>query len=271
MGEGFRGPGGMTGLKILVGSRPAVTREGALWIDVPNLAKGCMVSALAPQAPIEGSVWVKTGPVAPASLAGKISPHAQTDLPVLGVYQFAGGAWVQRAAQIYKAGIWVSANLNYLYHHGAVADITGGFSVRGWGYGAGGSRVPSLIAKNKEMQISYSGSVSYAGGALETAQDIDLTDINKLVIDYDFLSWRDNNLGSSMVRLLVIKRSSGKWDDGYSKAYVSMCDFAANSPKPMLGLTRELDVSAITGLWDIGVGVYDQGLPSIVIHSIRME
>lgn len=224
---------------------PASPAENTIWVNTTTAITGYTFAAQAPQSPAAGMVWIQTG------ASSSVAFPATKDNPIL-VYpltaqQYISGAWVNKTAKSWQGGAWVDWSVYYF-------DF--GRQAYKWQTRA----VPFGEYRNSNgtgtLTVNSDGSVTYGivdnntdpgsrqrSGVYELASDVDLTSIKTLHFDIDatFATYYSSGL-------CVYKR------DAANPLSNAAAHVVLNSGMDLSGGV-DLDVSALTGSWCIGMGV----------------
>ena len=214
--------------KIVGNPQPETARENTIWINTNIPINGHTLSADTPAEPAEGMVWIYIE-------ADSAVPFAVTKRnPIIvypnAAYQYEGGAWVQKEAQIYMDSVWQDWH-TYLFNSGKINEaLTGGIN---------GTIQDDAIYFSGKIEKSYNKTFT-------TKQKIDITRYNTLnaIVKSDV---KDNMVYFRLLTTTVGEKDGSRvvLDDlkAYNSAYA-----------PFAGEVREvhLDISSETGLQYVG-------------------
>ncbi len=244
MAKGFKhGAGGSNVLnfKVVGNPQPANPRENTIWIDTNTPITGWVASAIQPTEPTEGMVWIKTGDASPAQF-NALKKNGIQVYPI-SAKQYIGGAWVDKTAKSYQNGAWVGW-IKDLYVDGSEWESAAmAFSL----YSYQITMAPSIVANSDGYTVlqypAYSGEGRSGAWRLKNAQD--LTGRNVLKIQCSAII-PSKGLENDMVpTLYVVPVSNTTWGDNVA---------ASLKIKTSVVDTLELDISALEGTYNIGIG-----------------
>lgn len=224
----------------------------------------------------EGTVWFPTGTASNAAF-NALKKNALVVCPIT-AYQYIGGAWVNKTAEIYQSGSW-SDIAGYLYNLGDECEsITGGWQARGWKANSNYSALTPTLAKNAEnmtMALSKPGGDVYtASGAVEVKKNIDLTRISQIVFKFESVTVGGSATSSQKAGIVgtIVDRNA---------TYFRTDTVAENSIYYESTGTRNdvviaVDVSAISGEYDVVIGLmsYREGSSqsiTAVLKSVELK
>ena len=259
MGRGFKhGPGGGTSLnfKVVGNPQPENPAENTIWANTDVEITDWVLSANAPESPVQGLLWIKTGASSPAPF-NALKKNNITICP-LSAQQYVDGAWVSVTCQSRQSGAWVEW-IPYLYNRGdECTDFGGNWVCRAWKMSsdAGSTAQTFDIARNADnLKFTKTGLI---GAVMHKENKIDLTDI-------DTICFKGEMYPGSTARwagFYVWSEMDGVWD--------------TNAVAKVLGTSNttttefELDVSALEGEYYIGFGIY-QEVCYVKLEELFME
>lgn len=264
MGKGYKhGGSGGAALNFNVKTYPSETelkadkpRENTIGVITTTTMTSWVFSATEPKEPKVGMVWFKLG----TSSAVEFNALKNNTLQVypLTAKQYVGDTFVEITAMSYQVGEW-GVWSKYLFDYGSQSYV---WQTRGWAYNSSGLAKAPTITENTDGSVSLSltaGAGSYPGGAYELAEDVDLTSIKKLEL-YGEYSGTFASVNDCNVYLIAINRSTQYWGgNAAAQAYAYW-----NSEFPLV-----LDVSSLTGKYDIAVVLYSSGKAGT--HTFKFE
>jgi len=224
--------GGYGGAKLditaysAVGSLPASEDVGALAVITSTALGDIYVSADQPTSPSSGDVWVWIGGKsrAPIALTDLFTVHPRA------CYQYSGSSWILRESYVYAVSAWVELSLA-IYDYGA--EILSNMTARSFG----GNRYASVEYTEQAAAVYVrrldSGDWGYR--CYSTDEAIDLTDISTIRLTYTKTS-------SDFAMTLYIS--------GTNTSYSATASATTGTGTVV---TKNLDVSAYTGLYYIGL------------------
>lgn len=241
------GGGGSLNFKIVGGtSQPDAPSENTIWIDTSVTVDGYAFSSDPPTNPTEGMVWIVTS-------GWSSAPFSATKKNPVWVYgtgaaQYISGAWVPKTVQIYQNGEWQYWRLD-LYNNGDEnTPLTGGWQGRAWREASGDTTATPALTRNADnLYATMSG--TYSRGAIEIAKDVRFSGFSKLTMEYIL----GGSASATASLLMIIPRDSTYWGSSYAVASQSLG--ATGSTKR----TLVLDVSAVSGSYDVAVGIRNAG------------
>ena len=155
--------------------------------------------------------------------------------------QYTGSAWVQREAYVRKSGAWVRMRLSLYKEGNEQNSVTGGWSARAQVIEGGVARLPGFTKGADRLTIMHTASGANYSGVVEVANNIDVTAAKKLKLELTHTG------GGHTMYIIVTNRSATDYYSGAAAVY-----------KTTLALTKqtiELDVTALTGTYNIAVGL----------------
>ena len=226
------GGGSPLNFKVVGNPKPANPKENTIWLNTNDEITGWVFSVDEPTNPSAGMVWIPHGE------SSKISLNALKKNGIMlyptGAKQYIGGAWVKKTTQIYQGGNWIGW-ATYLFNY-SNQEYT--WQARGWKQSDNINQYAKAptVTKNSngsvKLTLSPSQDYTYTSGVYELKSDFSLKDVNTLTL----------NASANMGELIVIDRSKTAWG-GYAVARRSIG-------------SGTLDVSTLTGSYDIALAVY---------------
>lgn len=170
-----------------------------------------------------------------------------------------GSAWVEYPSKI------VSDQTNlWLYNNGnEMSDINGGWISEGLPYlaEAPGTLRALDITKNVNSMSVTMLDADFGGeaGIARTAYDVDLTPYSVLRMKCDYV------VGNCTACLIAMKRGAAYWGNSAARVHIPAYT-SAN------GAEFAVDVSALTGNYDIGIGIIGwDSYNSITVYEIELR
>jgi len=247
MGEGLivrRGGGANLNYKVFGGtSAPSSPAANTIWVNTSTAITSYVFSSEQPTSPVAGMVWFKTGNQS-AVLFNALKKNGIMLRP-LSAKQYISGAWVTKTAKSYQGGEWLEWIADtYLYNAGDTCDaVTGGWQGRAWKEDSDTSASAPTITFNADSMVAATTGSNYARGVVEIKEDFDLTHFKTITAIYSF----SGTVSETASLFMVISRDSTYW--GASEAVASTA-LAKGTDK-----TATLDVSAISGAYDVAFGI----------------
>ena len=167
--------------------------------------------------------------------------------------QYYSGAWHSMDAYIYKSGTWVqfSWTIVYLYNHGVLNNaFTGGISVvrKGISENANTRNTPKVTYNTDNIVITNGGSTYNDGGIVHFTNKVNMTPYKTL---------RFEGSGVGVYNKLYIWPNFGSYINTNSVASIQT--------------TGNLDVSALTGEFYIGFGIYGMDENKVIVRSVYLQ
>lgn len=247
MGEGIivrRGGGASLNYKVVDGiTQPTTSKENTVWVNTDVKITSHIFSATQPENPVEGMVWFQIGTQS-AVLFNALKKNGII-LHCLRAKQYISGAWVTKIAKSYQGGEWLEWIADtYLYNAGdACEDITGGWQGRAWKEASDNSSAAPTIAFNADSMVATTGGSNYSRGAVEIVEDFDFTHFKTVTATYSL----SGTVHDTANLLMIISRESTYWGASYAAASASLTKGTDE--------TTTLDVSAISGAYDVAFGI----------------
>lgn len=164
---GFGGGGGDLNFKVVGGTtRPSNPSENTIWVNTSETITSWIFSANQPANHTDGIVWIQTGTESAADF-NALKKNSIQVFP-LSAKQYIDGAWVDKSAESYQNGEWVTW-IKYLIRDGVVGamfDFSGNLRSTG-----------TINQTYENGYINYSANVS--SGPANT-EKIDVTNYTKL-------------------------------------------------------------------------------------------
>jgi hypothetical protein len=213
-------------------------RENDIWVNTDVPISSWVFSATAPQGE-EGMVWLTVGSGSSVAF-NALKKNGLTVYPV-SASQYVGGAWVNKAAQSWQDGAWVSWWVPGTLFADGIDDtaVTGGWDSFAYSAGSG------YDGKKVNVDISSEGiSASLLSARLKstfigTGKRVDVSGYTKLSMS--FSEARRSTAGGAIKVVL------------YSDAgYTSVAEAAVISTSGETILEPEIDVSGLSGSYYIG-------------------
>lgn len=242
--------------KVVPGlTQPGTASENTIWVKTERIG-AWYFSANQPEGLQEWDVWFQTGTES-ATEFNALKKNAVQVYPQ-SAKQMVGGVLADIDAMSYQNSEWVDW-IKYLFNYG---NQSYEWQTRAWAYNSVGIGKVPTVSENADGSISLSltaGAGSYPGGAYELVEDIDLTSIKKLEL-YGEYSGTFASVNNCNVYLIAINRSTQYWGgNAAAQAYAYW-----NSEFPLV-----LDVSSLTGKYDIAVVLYSSGTAGT--HTFKFE
>jgi hypothetical protein len=217
----------------------------------------------------EGIVWISTGVVSSKEFNGLKENGIQ--IYPLSVKQCVNGTWVTKTAKIYQNGAWNSL-VFYLFDDGnQYEDITGGW-VGDQANDYGSYNVINLSpywingghagVSNGYLQVGaamVSGYGGHGAACISTKNKIDLTSINKIVV-------QGSVSGSTTYTKIGVTSNNSIWNSG---GYWNCAAYTA-----LQNGTTTLDVSGLSGSYYIVFGTHtvDDGSPAyLAVNEVIIQ
>ena len=167
--------------------------------------------------------------------------------------QYYSGAWHSMDAYIYKSGTWVqfSWTIVYLYNRGVLNNaVIGGINIVKKGISENGyTRNTPKVTYNSDNFVITNGGTDYNdGGIVHFANKIDLT-------LYKTLGFEGQGIG------------------GYNKLYIwpSFGTYIPDKSIASIQNTGNLDISALSGAFYIGFGIYGRDSNKVTVYSVSLQ
>ena len=238
---------GNLNLTVVGGTVQPTGSENMVWVNTNTEINGYAFSATEPTSPVEGMVWFKT--VERSSAAMNIDKKNTVMLYPGGCSQYINGAWVEKDAQTYLNGAWVDWR-TYFYNRGdECTDLTGGWLAMGMktnSSGQGTAKAPVITKNADSLEITFA-TTQYATGMVYTKNRIDLTELESLSVDGEFVSTSGTQVTASLF-------SSIPTHAGQSVADVKLAKDVTGS------VSAKIDVSAISGEYYIALEFYNNAV-----------
>ena len=222
-------------------SLPASAKAGDVAVITATAIGKAFAQAAAPSAPAAGDIWIWTG-------SHSLGALALTDTITLyprAVYQYISAAWVFRVSYVYTT-VWKEVSL-YVYDSGS--DILSVMAQVNYGY----NTANTIYNKDAgSIRIVQTGSTTTYRLA-HTETQIDLTGVSQIKLTYT------RNKATSYDWFGV---TSWRGDDGSFVTYGTL----ANGT----GITKTIDVSALTGLYYLGLRFHAAYDATSYIHRIEL-
>lgn len=239
-------------------SQPSNPKENTIWINTSTTITGYKFDTIEPENMNEGEVWIYVG--SNSTVAFDIVDGVK--MHPLSVKQYISGSWVNVTAMTYQSGKWIEWR-DYLFNYSSQSYA---WQCRGLRYYTSSSNhggvTPSCVTNSDgsvTISMTNNGTVMMTGGCYELVQDYDLTNKNKIIIEYA--------TATGGTWLTVNNRSDPQWAN-----YIACVRLTETA-----NTKTELDVSSITGLYDIMVYLYRNksnsgtGTEKITIKRIYVE
>lgn len=188
---------------------------------------------------------------------------------------------ISQTVEIIAEGQNVSINLKILrlYKYGdEFTAITGGWQAVAWPFASDYTSISTQLlelTKNADNMVFHraNDSDNYSG-VLDIVNDIDLTNINTISLLCDY-AWTRTSVQYGYIRLILfaIPRSTSYWENAPAQTtIVSSTDSSALSGEAS-GVTATLDVSSLSGAYDICIGIVSaHGTPTMTatIYEVKL-
>lgn len=244
MGWGYGNIGGGFGginFKVVGGStRPSSAPENTIWVNTDVDITSWQVSGKEPAEPADGVVWIRTG------TAGKISFNAlkKNGITIFpsACYQYSGGAWVSKPADIYQGEKWQNLSV-YLYDNGdEFADVTGSWVATALRRASGsGAKAPTITKENGKLVMTGN---AQNGGVVHTANKIDLSSGAVLKFDGALSPSAASGFWATL----------GVWSEFGSTYQDNLAAYHDATAEETGEIT--VDISALSGEYYVGVALY---------------
>ena len=239
-----RGGGANLNYKVVGGtSVPSSPAVNTIWVNTSTAITSHVFSSEQPTSPVEGMVWFQIGTQS-AVLFNALKKNGIILHP-LRAKQYISGAWVTKTAKSYQGSAWLEWIADtYLYNNGDTCDdITGGWQGRAWAEDSGTAGSVPLISFNANSMVVTTNGGNYARTTVEIKKDFDFTHFKTITAIYSF----SGSVSETASLFMVIPRNKTYW--GASHAVASKA-LAKGTEK-----TATLDVSAISGAYDVAFGI----------------
>ena len=241
MGKGFKhGGGGGSDLNFrVVGGLepPASPKANDIWLNTDTTISSWVFSTTEPHGE-EGMVWLSIG--LESSVAFNALKKNKLAVYPVSASQYVGGAWVNKAAQSWQGGKWVSWWVPGTLFADGIDDtaLTGGWASKAFSAGSGidGATVDVSVSSNG---VSATLSKSYKSTFIGTKNKIDTSGFNTLRMEFSEAS---RSTGSGAINACLYS------DEGYTTA----ASAAVISTTGVKNLSPEIDVSKLSGTYYIG-------------------
>ena len=246
MAKGFKhGAGGTDALnfKVVGGTtQPENPKENTVWVNTDTEISGWVFSPEEPAEPSGGLVWIGLGTASPAPF-NALKKGGLYCFPA-SCRQYAGGAWVNADAYLWKDGAWVQFSKSitelYLYDSGEqYTSVTGGWK-----------STDNYTLKETYINLTIAG--GYAGRQAFTLSPVDMSGYSKLNVEVT--SW-------SQVCYLGInntKPNDYTWNDSN---FSNKTDCEAITEIKADGMVS-LDISSLSGSFHVWLGKPGQNASS---------
>lgn len=249
--------------KVVPNPQPDTANENTIWVDTDRI-NNYYFSATQPEGMVDYDVWFPVG----TSSAVEFNALKKGGIQVypLSAKQMVSGALVDKTVKIYQNGAWVDWWKGELYTPGNEwVNVTGGWKARGIKPGNDSSyyvaAAPTLTMTGEYMQISPA-SAQYGGGVVEVANDIDLTNISTISIEFE------GTVSNNIVTFRTFNRNSAHL--GEYVAYVELLNKSTTAKKVVT-----LNVSSLTGKYDVSFAFANfwnnVASGTIKVYSVTME
>lgn len=233
--------GASLNFKVVGGlTQPSDPAANTVWVNTNIKIPSWMLSPTAPAEVEEGAVWIRTG------TAGRISFNAlkKNGITIFpsACYQYSGGAWVSRPADIYQGEKWQNLSV-YLYDNGdEFADVTGSWVATALKRASGsGAKAPTITKENGKLVMTGN---AQNGGVVHTANKIDLSGGAVLKFDGALSPSAATGFWATL----------GVWSEfgaTYQDNLAAYHDAAAEETGEIT-----VDISALSGEYYVGVALY---------------
>lgn len=234
------GGGNPLNFKVVGNPKPSNPSENTIWVDTDIPISFYAISPPMDDSALhieEGCVWIATGSSFNAAF-NALKKNALVVCPIA-AYQYIGGIWVQKEAQIYQNGTWVDCAL--------VLVSNGTMLVN-----------PTRFVREGSANVSLSGNkITWGSGASACGYefaDVDVTDRNRIYAKVSYTR------GSSVGHF--------KLEVGSAYVNIGADDTSGNN----VDLT--LDVTNISGRVDVQFYVQGgggKGVCTLTIHELHIE
>lgn len=260
------GGGGSGGLFYDVACQAAepAKKEGRIWVksSVPMthfefspIWGGAGIGAVAIQGNIGGANPLPTNNVLEVfQTKRKGIPHRMKASPASCMQvQGTAGNWVNVDAYVCHGGTWVqfSCTIVYLYNNGVLNNaFTGGISVvrKGISENNNTRNTPKVTYNTDSIVITNGGSTYNDGGIVHFTNKVNLT-------MYKTLRFEGSGVG------------------GYNKLYIwpNFGSYINTNSVASIQTTGNLDISALTGEFYIGFGIYGRNDNKVTVRSVYLQ
>lgn len=155
--------------------------------------------------------------------------------------QHTGSAWVQREAYVRKSGVWERMRLSLYKEGNEQTSVTGGWRARAQVIEGGVARLPGFTKGATNLTLTHTASGANYSGVGEVANNIDVTAAKKLKVELTHTG------GGHTLYIIVTNRSATDYYSGAAAVY--------KTTTALTKQTIELDVTALTGTYNIAVGL----------------
>lgn len=260
------GGGGSGGLNLqFIGSMtaPSNPKENMIWVKTDRaITQFLITKSIGAWSVIAGAVemtyeasddYTMTG-ISTLFFNGKLrGTYGQGWFKPTGLYQSDGTKANPKDAYIYKSGTWVqfSWTIVYLYNRGVLNNaVTGGINIVKKGISENGyTRNTPKVTYNSDNFVITNGGTDYNdGGIVHFANKIDLTLYKTLGFE-------------------------GRCSGGYNKLYIwpSFGRYIPDNSVASIQNTGNLDISALSGAFYIGFGVYGRDGNGATVYSVSLQ
>ena len=239
MAKGFKkGVGGVNPLnfKVVGNPQPTNPKENTIWLNTDTPITGWEFTNTEPSKE-SGKVWIKTGTFSTSGFnaikKNRIQVHP------IEAYQCDGSVWSEKPAKCFQDGAWKDWIL-YLYDLGdEKISVTGGWTYKNLMANSGANTNLPEITFRKNSNNIYFANAGFTGAVMYCIDMIDLS--GRSTITFKATSVRGN---SSDYPVLYVWTAFGSYQVSNVAASVQITGDGA------------LDVSALSGKYIIGIGVY---------------
>lgn len=262
------GGGQPLNFKVVGGTAaPAAPAENTVWVNTDAQITSWAFAPAQPESPAGGMVWIATG--TNSTLAFNALKKNSIMVYPQSARQYVGGAWVSKEAQIFQGGSWIST-IPYLYRSGDGCEaLTGGWQARAWAASSYfTAAAPTLTRNSANMVGSLTGAANaLRSGVVECIRDIDLTGYDSIKIECSATGWSGSTVEG--VVFCVCDRT-GTYILDRIPARLDIIPAGTGSASRAV---RELDVSNVTGTWDVCLALIttESYTSSVTVHNIWLE
>lgn len=184
MAKGFKhgaGGGASLNFKVVGNPQPTSPKENTIWLNTDVPIGGWYFNATQPEGLSEGDVWFSIGTSSPVAF-NALKKNGVMVYPI-SAKQYISGAWVNVTTKSYQGGKWVDW-ITYLFDNGNQFNATtGGFVTRSMSYNSTNSTKATPSVSNANGMMTITIGTNNAGGAVTTANKIDLSSKSILYFD----------------------------------------------------------------------------------------
>lgn len=218
------GGGGGLNFKVIPNPQPSTAKENTIWVDTDKI-NNYYFTAEQPENMVDHDIWFPIG--TSSSVAFSATKKNPIMVYPISAKQWVNGALVDKTAKSYQGGEWVDWWDGTMYNAGNEYEAYTG----GWGKAVQGN--PSFTKKENSLYVS--ASATSGSSMISHHEPVDLTNVK--TVEFDYSCSTPDRTG------FII------YNTDLTKVVESLVQTATSG-------TCSLDVSALTGKYYIGFGVW---------------